>query len=370
MDWQRFLEENNIHFVSRGPNTKRGELSVQCPMCGDDDPSEHLGINPVTGKWGCHRDASHRGKSSRTLIKAILACSSQQAQFIVKQYSHSDPDTLESALAVLEADNNGMISHEEDLTKMAKHQHLGPQFNDFNRIKSRGITQRFYDYLERRHLDDVPSVIARYELRCALVGRYKDRIIMPVRHGGELLGWTSRAIAAVTDAPRYLASNEDVKTTVFNYDGIKAGGERLIIVEGPFDAITVDNHNFTHAFKSNVVHFRATCTFGTSPTVSQRAVLRSLVSRYDEAWVLFDRGADGPGADLAEWIGAKQAYLPSHIEDPGELKSRHLDEFVSKAFKGTFSLTWDDYSDDGDFFARKRSRLSQAFGSTIKPRHR
>lgn len=333
MDWQRFLEENNIHFVSRGPNTKRGELSIQCPMCGEDDPSEHLGINPVTGKWGCHRDSSHRGKASRTLIKAILGCSSQQSQLIVKQYSHSDPDTLEAALAVLEADNNNSVTHDEDVAKMARHQQMGPQFKDFYQIKPRGITRRFYDYLENRDLDDVPSLIARYELKCALTGRYKDRVIIPVRHSGELVGWTSRAIAVVRDAPRYLASSEDVKTTVFNYDGLKAGGERLIIVEGPFDAIKLDNHSFTHEAR---VKFRATCTFGTSPTISQLAVLRSLVKAYDEAWVLFDQGADGPGAELAEWIGARQAYLPDNFDDPGELKARQLECLALVNFEGRF----------------------------------
>lgn len=356
MDWQRFLEENNIHFVSRGPNTKRGELSIQCPMCGEDDPSEHLGINQTTGKWGCHRDSSHRGKASRTLIKAILGCSSQQAGLIVKQYSHSDPDTLEAALAVLEADNNDTIKHDEDVAKMARHQQMGPQFKDFYQIKPRGITRRFFDYLENRDLDDVPSVIARYELKCALTGRYKDRVIIPVRHSGELVGWTSRAIAPVRDAPRYLASSEDVKTTVFNYDGLKAGGERLIIVEGPFDAIKIDNHGFTWEVE---VHFRATCTFGTSPTISQLAVLRSLVNRYDEAWVLFDQGANGPGAELAEWIGAKQAYLPRGIDDPGELKSKHIKELAFKHFNGNFNSRWD-----------WTTSLTQAVGVPKKPKHR
>lgn len=343
MDWQRFLDENNIHYVTRGQNTKRGELSIQCPMCGEDDPSEHLGINPVTGKWGCHRDSSHRGKASRTLIKAILGCSSQQAQFIVKQYSHSDPDTLEAALVVLEADNNNAINHDEDLAKQAKHQQLGPQFKDFTQIKPRGVTKRFYKYLENRKLDDVPSLIARYELRAALVGRYKDRIIIPVRHSGELLGWTSRAIGVVKDAPRYLASSEAVKTTVFNYDGLKKGGERLFIVEGPFDAIMLDNHSFSINYEDYNIQFRATCTFGTSPTISQIAILRTLVKKYDETWVLFDRGADGPGAELAEWIGAKQAYLPHDVDDPGEMKPRLTDQCADPDFNGHFRWSTLDY---------------------------
>lgn len=363
MEWQRFLDENNIHYVTRGPNTKRGEVSIQCPMCGEEDPSEHLGINLTTSKWGCHRDASHRGKSARTLIKALLGCSSQQAQYIIRQYSHSDPDTLDAALAILEADAGSIAHH--DLREKVKSQRLDPQFKDFSHIKPRGITRRFYDYIENRNLDDVPSLIARYELRCALVGRYKDRIILPVRHSGELLGWTSRAIGAVKNAPRYLMSNEDVKTTVFNYDGIKSGGERLFIVEGPFDAIAIDNHNFTHPMEDDGVSFRATCTFGTSPTISQIAVLRALVKRYDEAWVLFDKGADGPGSELAQWIGAKQAYLPPTVEDPGELKPAHLKQLSDKEFNGNiyqsvFSATmW-----------RLGFKNPQPVASKIKPKHR
>lgn len=355
------MDENNIHYVTRGPNTKRNEISIRCPLCMEEDPSEHLGVNLTTGKWGCLRDGSHRGKAARTLIKAILGCSGQQAQLIVKQYSHSDPDTLEAALTALEADNNGAINHDEDVAKKAKHQQLGPQFDDFYRIKPRGITRRFYDYLESRGFDDVPSLIARYELRCALTGRYKDRVIIPVRHGGELMGWTSRAIAPVKDAPRYLMSNEDVKTTVFNYDGLKKGGERLFIVEGPFDAIKLDNHSFSIDLTEHNIQFRATCTFGTSPTISQIAVLRALVKKYDEAWVLFDKGADGPGAELAEWIGAKQAYLPSGVDDPGELKNKAIEQFAWPGFDGRLRT---------NILLAQHLINNNALLSKLKPKHR
>lgn len=331
MDWVRFLDENNIHFVSRGPNTKRGEVSIQCPMCGSDDPSEHLGINLTSDNWGCHRDANHRGKASYALIKAILGCSRQQAEVIVKQYSHSDPDTLEAALASLEDNRTDF-----ELAEQTRNQELGPQFADFSEIRPRGVTKRFFQYLSGRGYDDAASVIARYNLKCALTGRYKDRIIIPVRHGGELMGWTSRAIANTIEAPRYLASSDKVKTTVLNYDALKYGGQRLIIVEGPFDAIKVDNHNFTIT-RDAEVEFRATCTFGTSPTISQLAVLRALVKGFDEAWVLFDRGADQQGSELAEWVGAKQAFLPVAFEDPGELKAAQLNCFGRLRFNG---ISW------------------------------
>lgn len=337
MQWQRFLEENNIHFVTRGPNTKRGELSIHCPMCGMDDPSEHLGINLQTEKWGCLRDGSHRGKSSRTLVKAILGCSSTQAGLIVKQYSHSDPDSLEAALNVLEADQNHVIQHDADLALEARHQKLGPQFKDFSQIKPRGITKRFFQHLVDRGYENPQDIIQDYDLRCAMTGRYKDRIIIPVKLNGDLLGWTSRAIGNPKNAPRYLMSNEDVKTTVFNYDELKKGGERLFIVEGPFDAIRLDNFGLGNPASTGPVrgfNIRATCTFGTSVAISQIALLRSLVKKYEETWVLFDQGADGPANHLAEWVGAKVAYLPSDVKDPGELKPSLMADLTASDFRG------------------------------------
>lgn len=338
MDWQRFLEENNIHFVTRGPNTKRGEMSIHCPLCGNDDPSEHLGISPVNGNWGCLRDPSHRGKSPRTLVKLILGCSSIQAGLIVKQYSHSDPDTLEAALMSLGAGKHGVLLRELEAQNHAKHLDVKQQFNAFTKMKPRGITKRFYQYMVSRGLGDPKEIIDYYDLRCALTGQYKDRIIIPVRHSGELLGWTSRAIAKTITAPRYLASSEDVKTTLFNYDELlKNGGERLFVVEGPFDAIRVDSYGL---HKENHVPFRATCTFGTSVAISQIVLLRALVKKFDETWVLFDKGAEGPAANLSDWIGAKLASLPSSVKDPGELVIGQLAQLGEYKYQGYCRYNW------------------------------
>lgn len=333
MDWVRFLEENNIPFVTRGPNTKRGEVSIRCPMCGENDPSEHLGINLQSGFWGCHRDATHRGKSPKYLIRMILGCSSQQAKFILDQYSKADPDTLDLMLIMLqETETHNVESEPVDLE---------PQFKTFHRIKSRGATSRFFRYLQSRDYSNPYDIIDAYELRCALAGTYKDRIIMPVRHNGELFGWTSRALGNPIHAPRYLMSSEAVKATVFNFDDIKQGGERLFIVEGPFDAMRVDYYGIMADDDQSVMPFkmlpfRATCTFGTSPTISQIALLRTLTKKYEETFVLFDAGADGPAQNLAEWVGARTAYLPMGTKDPGEMSLDLLSKMALPSFDGIF----------------------------------
>lgn len=374
MDWTRFLEENNIHFVTRGPNTKRGEVSIHCPLCGDEDPSEHLGISLQTENWGCLRDPSHRGKSSRTLIKHILGCSSPQAGLIVKQYSHSDPDNLAAVLNVLEADHNHVVTHDVDIAKLAKHQKLGPQFKDFYEIKPRGITKRFFQSLIDRGYENPQDIIRRYDLRCAMTGRYKDRIIIPIYFNDELLGWTSRAIGNPVNAPRYLMSSDDVKATVYNYDELRKGGQRLFITEGPFDALKIDSFNYVRQENSYdpmyvPVEFRATCTFGTSVTLSQLALLRSLVKKFDETWILFDKGADGPANNLAEWTGAKLAFLPSDVDDPGELKSGQLSQLSDKMFGGWFrSPSWSTYVSSKPAIVKKATPVkAYPFWNPYKP---
>lgn len=340
MDWIRFLEENNIHYITRGPNTKKGEVSIQCPLCGEDDPSEHLGINLNSGKWGCLRDQSHRGISSRTLIKALLHVNSNIAEDVIRQYSRPDPNDLESALEAL-------TGAKEDVGKQARKQSCEPEFRDFSEIKPRGVTKKFFTYLQERGFDNPTEMIARYGLRCALTGRYQNRIILPVSLNGELLGWTSRLVGPSAIAPRYLMSSEDVKATVYNYDELKKGGDRLFIVEGPFDALKMDNfmiennYNIGKAYAGencNITPFRVTCTFGTSPTISQLALLRGLVKKYKEAYVLFDQGADGPASNLAEWIDADIAHLPAYAKDPGELDNHSIFAGAWSGFDGHFSL--------------------------------
>jgi hypothetical protein len=287
-------------------------------MCGDEDPSEHLGINLSTGDWGCHRDQSHRGKSGAYLIRALLGCSISQAKHIVKQYTHNDPDTLDEALTAL-LDEEGEAGPEEpkDNTKLVM------QYLEFRHIKNRGSTKRFYDYLESRNMH---KLIERYELRCALTGRYQDRVIIPVRQNGKLLGFTSRAITNPKHAPRYLASSSDLKAAIFDYDNVKLGGGALFITEGPFDAMRINDNSGV----------KATCTFGTSVTIPQIALLRAVAKKYTNVWVLFDEGADGPGAELASWIGAKQAFLPWGIKDPGELTAEDLRDMRDPEFDGSF----------------------------------
>src|SRR5688572_2948962 len=101
MDWVEFFKANMIDYVTRGPNTKRGEVSVNCPWCAGDDPSHHLGINLTKAAYGCLRNPEHRGKRPAGLIAALLGCSFSQALIIEKQYTAAaDPENLGDALTL------------------------------------------------------------------------------------------------------------------------------------------------------------------------------------------------------------------------------------------------------------------------------
>jgi hypothetical protein len=300
MDWQGFLADNNIHFVTSGPNTKRGEVSVRCPWCGQDDPSEHLGINLSNDFWGCHRNPAHRGKSKTYLIRGLLHCSKAQAELTLRQYEQADPDTLEQALAALHGTPEAPKARPEALT-------LPPEFKP--------LTGKFRRYLAWRGFTDPTSVGSLYNLKCATTGRWKDRLIFPVYQSGKLVAWTGRALGNPVNAPRYLSTSNAIKSAIYNEDELVRGGETLFVTEGPIDALKVD-------YYGRNLNSRATCVFGTSITIDQISILKHVAKRFRRVVLLFDPEAVETAFDMSEWLPhALVGQLPAGAEDPGALRA-------------------------------------------------
>lgn len=315
MDWLHFLDQHGIDYVTKGPNTKRGEASVQCPFCGEDDPSHHMGISLSSENWGCHRSADHRGKRPYRLVAALLGCSAHRARLLVEQYSRPDPESLADVINLLEGPGEPPSAENAPVTLPA----------EFKGIRQTGLTSRFWRYLEGRGFDDPAKVSKRYDLYCALTGTYKDRVIIPFYKRGQLVGWTGRAIVNPKIAPRYLSSGEAVKTTIFMEDQIRKGGEILAIVEGPFDALKVD-------YYGKAFGLRATCVFGTSMTLDQVSLLTMVSKRFNHVYVLFDPEAVGESFAAKDWILGRnitEYQLPIGIEDPGAMTRQQVHELAS-----------------------------------------
>lgn len=300
MNWEHFLNDYRINFVTRGPNTRRGEVSIKCPWCGEDDPSEHLGINLSKEAWGCHRNAQHRGKAPHRLIKALLSCSQGQAELILQQYDASDPDSLDD-LTLNPVEHKALT---EDLS----------QFDDFISLESEtSSNQRFLDYLKNRGFEKPTFLAATYNLKCCITGRWKDRLIIPIYRNAELIAWTGRALQNPVLAPRYLSTSNVIKTTVFNEDVVLHGGKVLVVAEGPFDALKLD-------YFSNGTGAIGTCLFGTSITIDQISILRQASSKYERVVFFLDADAIESSFMATDWLpAAKIGMLPEGVKDPGDL---------------------------------------------------
>ena len=314
MDWIQLFDDNQIDYVTRGPNTKRGEASVQCPWCGDDDPSHHLGISLTTENWGCHRSAEHRGKNPVRLVSALLGCTYNRAKLVVLQYSKADPDSLTDIIEAFEP------------TQLAPTPQTQPVKlpTELRAIVNRGLTAKFWRYLAQRGFDDVESLIQQYQLSCALTGRYKDRVIVPFYDHKKLIGWTGRAIINPKEAPRYLSSGAAVKETIFNVEQVRRGGDVLIVVEGPFDALKLD-------FYGRSLGVLSTCVFGTSLTLSQICLINEAARKFNHTYILFDPEAIDASFSAGDWLIGPRitvTQLPSGVEDPGAASKEQVHQFV------------------------------------------
>lgn len=318
MDWIQFVQDNHIDWVSRGPNTRRGEISVKCPWCGEDDPSQHLGIVLDGEAWGCHRDATHRGKNAVRLIRALLGCSYGQAKLIQAQYGAADPETLGQALAALNAFSDAPSPADEAPPQSLV---MPPESRA---IAPTGATARFWRYLLRRGYDNPAAACRMYGLRCALTGRWKDRIIIPVYRQGDLVAWTGRAIQTPVSAPRYLSTSNIIKQCILNEDLIMEGGRLLFVTEGPFDAMKMDYYGH----HSGVL---ATSVFGTSITMDQISILREAEKRFEKVILLFDSDALSTSFDMTDWLhNPIIGSLPPGVKDPGELNEEQVLSLINQ----------------------------------------
>jgi hypothetical protein len=278
-----------------------------------------MGISLTGDKWGCLRDAEHRGHSPERLVSALLGCNRSRARIIVRQYNNADPSDLDQVLEALG----------EDVTaaKISISVESPPRSRP---IRYSGTTHRFWRYLMRRGFadDNIREVTWRYNLTCCLTGRFKDRIIIPFMRDGKVIAWTGRAITDPISAPRYLSSDL-IKTTVFNEDVLLRGGKLLFITEGPFDAIKLDYYAGGEA--------AATCTSGTTLSLDQVALLKRGLKTFARVVLLFDHDAWGQAFQALDWLNGPNVVvgqLPQGVKDPADLSPPQIHRLINEAYIG------------------------------------
>jgi hypothetical protein len=310
MDIERALRRSNIEYITTGPNVGKDHLNIHCPLCGDADPSYHMGIHRKTGRWGCWRSSLHRGKTLASLLAAVLHCSYEQARALVDEDGAS-PDSMQEAVRALLG--------QEEPSPILQVLQLDPSFR---RIKSTGSTVRFFRYLQNRGFDHTEDFITSYGLQCALTGTWGCRVVVPFLREGELVGWTARAIGPAEIRYKTHPPGPAIKQTLLGLDGLRHGGERLFVVEGPFDALKLD-WCFWQGNSGN----RAVPLLGTSATAAQVALLAELADMYREVVLLLDADAQAQALTLAgavSFLRPRIGTLPPDRKDPGEMSRQEI----------------------------------------------
>ncbi len=309
-DWFNFLRRERIFFITEGKNVKRGNINTKCPMCGSQDPSEHMGMDLRTGEWGCWRDPEHRGIDPTRLIQAFLRCSFDHAKSIAEEEVIADDVPVEDLLKRIQADDPTPPRPRARIEVVKYPPDIKP-------IAAEGARARFLDYLaeDRGFGKDAWEVTKKYDLMCALTGDFAHRLIIPFYFEHSLVGWTGRAIAEAKNRYRSFPESEVVKSIIYNYDKASAGGRQLFIVEGPLDTIK-------HDFYISRNFDTAVGLLGVAYLDRQISLLLKLCAKFEKIVILLDPNALHVAMRLQASLAmfdTSIANVPSGVEDPGEL---------------------------------------------------
>ena len=308
-----FLDYYRIDYRDHGKNCARGHVVVKCPWCGDDDPSEHLGIQ-VDGPfaYGCWRNADHRGRNPVRLVQGILKCSWGRAKDIVRTFGGElsvTTDDLEEAISRLV--KGKQVERSEVF-------HVEQVWRGFRRVWTDLGGEPYIHYLAARGIEDPRRFAETFDLRFALTGKWSKRLLIPIYDlgGNNVIAWTGRAIGNAEI--RYLSSKDSDNAfrpndTVYAPPG-GYNGEVLVVLEGPFDALKLE-------WYAREMGVRATCMFSLTMNSGQIAALTRLAKMFRRVILMLDRGEYFKALRLAEKIPVDHLEVRDLVEakDVGEM---------------------------------------------------
>lgn len=334
-DWPHFLRQHNIHYVTRGPNTGRGRISVRCPWCQESDPSEHMGISLKGSHWGCLRNSQHRGKGRARLIQALLRCSFEEAQRLSGE-DVTPPPPLDEDLAELVSNKLGVESIKPERSQVLK---FPIEFKPLAHPSMVGLA--FYDYLNERGYtgDQILWLSRHYNLQYTVRGLFRYRLIIPIYGvNGALLSWTGRTIIK-EESTRYktlsLRPREGYTGEPLALDASSnlllglpmlwraKNASVLVLCEGPFDALRISV--FGHQ-----LGVYGTCLFGLNVSDAQVGLLEDLTERFKKIVLLLDPDASMTRLRIWDRLSRQASMqrlicfgtLPNGVKDPGELSEQ------------------------------------------------
>lgn len=258
IDIREVLDDLHIYYTEGGKNVSDGWIGTTCPFC--DDQTNHLGINLRSKTISCFKCGT-----SGTIIKYL----SEELRDFNKAISVLG-DAVPRELRSFEQQQQRENAVHVELPKEA----------------SRKITPYHAGYLQERGFD-YKDLNDRYNLHyCGPIGKWANRIIIPVIKNYRLITFTSADIADDSNL-RYKHLKDEksiisVKEYLFGLE--HTDGHSVIVVEGLFDMFRIGEG--------------CVATFGTKVTPEQKRLL----SKFNVVKILFDGDAAGRlnGAKLAD----------------------------------------------------------------------
>jgi hypothetical protein len=305
MKIKEILKEYKIDFVESGKNVSKGNVNINCPMCGDDS-SYHLGISPEKGVFSCWRNRSHKGSVSY-LLSFILHISIDEAKILLEgndfTFTKNITETIIGGKSSIDLPDN------------------------FRVIRNESATKPFYNYLINRGFDRIEELVERYDIKCCISGKWKDRVIFPLYLNSKLMTWQGRSIM-LDPFLRYrdLEINESVrhvKYCLFDYDNLN-GGDRLYIFEGVFDALKLSWYS--------PEQINSTCVFTLNITDEQVKFLLRISEKYDRLILLLDENAESQAMRISGKLSfiknLEVKFTPLGFKDIGEMSGNDIKSLI------------------------------------------
>lgn len=284
-----------------------------------------MGLDTVSGHWGCWKYKDHRGKSPIRLIMRVLGIGYDQAKTSAG-LSQSNPDIDELKTRLRNSAKKKKPTVLEPLPDFEMPSNAFP-------LRLRGKRSRpFLKYLCERDID--AEAHARYNMYGAdTQGRrseraWCDRVILPLYSDGRLVGATGRSVGA--HGLRYYTLPDVAPTRVLFNQQNATGGKLLIVVEGPLDAIKFD---WVAHISDLPVH--TVGLMGLQLTQGKFHQLTQLAPMYDSVLLFFDRGAYTVAMEMQRDLPFEVGIVrcPDGFEDPGAFTHNAARAFIQKLLK-------------------------------------
>lgn len=207
LNWRSLLDDLGVEWIDRGKNTSSGNINIACPFC-EDDPSFHLSISERKDAYYCYRNPNKHSGSS--LVRLLTRLGVSYDDILDFRETYASDGTFEAKPT-------------KPVSELAKR---------WQSFSSAVEHPKYLDYLRSRGFPTPVATCRQYDLRYAPVGTWAQRILLPVRHEGQVINWAGRAIDDAL-SPKYLMESS-AKQSVYLPRMPRA---HMVILEGPFDAL-------------------------------------------------------------------------------------------------------------------------------------